>query len=298
MKKIYMSGVGGMLGEEFFNVFNNDYDVLATDIDLNEKWLRYLDFRDYESYKKNVIDYNPDYLFHIGAYTDLEFCENNIADTYLTNTISVENAVLIANTLDIPVLYISTAGIFDGKKQLYDDWDLPNPLCHYARSKFAGEEYVKNFARRFLILRAGWMMGGGIRKDKKFINKIITKLLNGEKILNIVNDKMGTPTYTYDFAQNAKLILEKEIWGLYNLVCNGQTSRLEVAKEILHHFNLENTVKINEVSSEFFAKEYFAPRPSSEQLINLKLSIRKLNIMRDWKVALESYLTRDFSNIM
>ena len=71
----------------------------------------FLDFRHFEEYRNDVMDFNPDYLFHIGAYTDLEFCENNIDDTYATNTISVENAVKIANELEIPLLYISTAGI-------------------------------------------------------------------------------------------------------------------------------------------------------------------------------------------
>jgi len=91
---------------------------------------------------KGCLGIKPDYLFHLGAYTDLEFCETNIDDTYNTNTLSVESAVYLANELDIPLLYISTAGIFDGKKELYDDWDLPNPLGHYARAKYAGERFV------------------------------------------------------------------------------------------------------------------------------------------------------------
>ena len=123
-------------------------------------------------YKKSVNEFNPDYLFHIGAYTDLEFCEENIDDTYLTNTISVENAVYIANALDIPILYISTAGIFDGSKDIYDDWDHPNPMCHYARSKYAAERFVLEHANYSVVLRAGWMMGGGPKKDKKFIQKL------------------------------------------------------------------------------------------------------------------------------
>jgi len=77
------------------------------------------------------------------------------------------------------------------------------------------------------------MMGGGIKKDKKFIKKIITQINNGKTNLNIVDDKFGTPTYTYDFAENAKLLLNKELWGLYNLVCSGLSSRLDVTAEIL-----------------------------------------------------------------
>ncbi|QQL50871.1 SDR family oxidoreductase [Mucilaginibacter ginkgonis] len=290
-KKIYIAGSGGMLGEAFYRVFKNDYDVKCTDKDVNEKWLDFLDFRDFEAYKNDVKKYNPDYLFHIGALTNLEECESNIDDTYLTNTTSVENAVLLANELNIPVLYISTAGIFDGKKDFYDDWDEPNPLGHYARSKYMGERYVRENAKKYIICRAGWMMGGGPKKDKKFVNKIIKQLASGKRELHIVNDKDGTPTFTVDFAKNVKLLLENEYWGLYNLVCTGETSRVQVAQEIVNILGLQDDVNINEVSSDHFKEIYFAPRPPSERLINKKLELRNMNIMRDWKVALSEYIT-------
>ena len=84
-----------------------------------------------------------------------------------------------------------------------------------------GELFVKENAERYLICRAGWMMGGGEKKDKKFVNKIATQLKKGAKEIYVVNDKMGTPTYTFDFARNVELILSKEYWGLYNMVCKG-----------------------------------------------------------------------------
>ena len=196
MKKIYMAGSGGMLGEAFYEQFRKEFDLKCTDKDVNAPWLSFLDFRHFEEYRRDVLDFSPDYLFHIGAYTDLEFCETEIEDTYATNTISVENAVKIANELDIPLLYISTAGIFDGKLNSYDDWALPNPLGHYARSKYAGELFVKENVSKHLICRAGWMMGGGPQKDKKFIQKLMKQIKDGKKELFIVNDKDGTPTYT------------------------------------------------------------------------------------------------------
>ena len=274
-KKIYIAGAGGMLGEAFFKVFNNEYNLKLTDIDVNENWINLLDFRDKAAYEKDVINFSPDYLFHLGAYTNLEYCELNQDETYITNTLSVENATYIANKLQIPILYISTAGIFDGKKDIYDDWDLPNPLGTYARSKYMGELFIQNNNPQHLICRAGWMMGGGPKKDKKFINKILKQIKNGKKELNIVNDKLGTPTYTIDFAKNTKLLLENNLWGLYNMVCQGLTSRIDVAHEILDILNLNKIVKINRVDSNFFSKEYFAERPNSERLINKKLELRK-----------------------
>jgi dTDP-4-dehydrorhamnose reductase len=289
-KKIYIAGCGGMLGEAFYAQFNNEYELKCTDKDVNESWLSFLDFRDFDAYKKDVMDFKPDYLFHLGAYTDLEFCEMNIDDSYNTNTLSVENAVYIANELDIPLLYISTAGIFDGKKELYDDWDMPNPLGVYARSKYMGERFVCENAKRFLVCRAGWMMGAGPKKDKKFIQKIMKQLKDGKKELHVVNDKDGTPTYTHDFAKNVKLLIQKEYWGLYNMVCGGVTSRLEVTEELIRILGLEDKIKIKPVFSDHFKKEYFADRPPCERLINTKLDIRKLNVMRDWKIALKEYI--------
>lgn len=290
MKKIYIAGCGGMLGEAFHKQFKDDYTLKCTDKDVNAPWLSYMDFRDYDAYKKDVEEFKPDYLFHLGAYTSLEFCEQNVEDTYLTNTIAVENAVYLSNQLDIPLLYISTAGIFNGDFESYDDWDLPDPLGVYARSKYAGERFVVENASKFLVCRAGWMMGAGPEKDKKFIQKLMSQLKAGKKELFIVNDKDGTPTYTQDFAKNVKLLIEKEFWGLYNMVCGGQTSRLEVARELLNLLHLNTDVKITEVTSDYFSKEYFAERPPCERLVNRKLNLRKANIMRDWKEALKEYI--------
>jgi len=290
MKKIYMSGVGGMLGEAFYKQFKDAYKLKCSDIDVNEEWLSYLDFRDEQNYRKEVLEFNPDFLFHIGAHTDLEYCELHEKDAYETNTKSVEYAVDIANDLDIPLLYISTAGIFDGKKDVYDESDKPQPLGHYARSKYLGELHVQQYSKEYLICRAGWMMGAGATKDKKFIQKIIQQIVDGKTVLHVVNDKLGTPTYTIDFANNVKLLIEKNARGLFNMVCGGFTGRLEVARELILLKGLQESLTIEEVSSEFFAEEYFAERPECERLVNKRLDELGLNIMRDWRIALKEYL--------
>ena len=289
-KKIYIAGCGGMLGEAFYKQFKDEYEIKCTDKDVNEDWLSFLDFRDFDAYKNDVEAFKPDYLFHLGAYTDLEFCEENADDTYLTNTLAVENAVYLANKLNIPILYISTAGIFDGKKEFYDDWDQPNPLGVYARSKYMGERFVVENANRYLVCRAGWMMGSGPKKDKKFIQKLRKQIKEGKKELFIVDDKDGTPTYTHDFARTVKELLKKEYWGLYNTVCGGQTSRLEVATELVKVLHLENEIKITPVKSDYFKEVYYADRPASERLLTKKLDLRGVNKMRDWKVSLKEYI--------
>lgn len=294
MSRIYIAGSGGMLGDAFYRRFNHDHELLCTDLKPSSPWQKDCDFRDANEYRRQVLDFKPGLLFHLGAHTDLEYCENQPEDAYRTNTLAVEDAVQIANTLDIPILYISTAGIFDGKKEQYDDWDAPNPLGVYARTKYLGERYVAENARRYFVCRAGWMMGGGMEKDKKFIKKIVAQLLAGRRRLDVVDDKQGTPTYTHDFADNVKALTGTTHYGVYNMVCEGVTSRFEVAQELLRILGLDREIELNPVGSTHFQKEYFAPRPDSERLINKKLALRGLHRMRDWRVCLSEYVEEHY----
>ena len=297
-KKIFLSGVGGMLGEAFYEVFSKKYTLKCTDKDVNEDWLERLDFCDSEKYRLTVEEFFPDYLFHIGAFTDLEYCENNRQATFETNTESVKTAVKISNNLNIPLLYISTAGIFDGLKEFYDENDEPKPMGVYAISKYEAEKFVVQNSKKFIICRAGWMMGGGPKKDKKFVKKILQQIKDGKKELFIVDDKFGTPTYTNDFAKNTLALIESNNFGLYNMACEGNTSRLEVTEEILKILNLSKKIKINKVNSDYFSKTFFAKRPNCENLLNKKLNDKKLNLMRPWKETLREYLRSSYSDYL
>jgi dTDP-4-dehydrorhamnose reductase len=296
--KIYVAGAGGMLGEAVHKVFSEAHEVECSDIDLNEPWLKLCDFRDYAQYKAAVEAFGPDVLVHLGAHTSLEYCEDNPDDAYRTNTLSVEYACTIANNLGIPLVYISTAGIFDGEKMLYDDWDQPNPLGVYARSKYMGELYVQRTVQKHYIFRAGWMMGGGPAKDKKFISKMMKQIEAGATVLNVVDDKLGTPTYTVDFARNIERMLQTEFYGLYNQVCGGETGRFEVAEELVKVLGLSERIVIKPVSSEFFASEFFAPRPPCERLVNYKLDLLGMNNMRDWRASLAEYMQDYYGDVV
>src|SRR5438067_12529209 len=107
--RIYIAGSGGMLGEAFHHVFSETSELRCTDIDVNEDWLSYLDFRDLDAYRADVRAFRPDYLFHVGAHTSLEDCEEHPDDAYATNTLAVGNAVLLAHGLGITLLYLSTS---------------------------------------------------------------------------------------------------------------------------------------------------------------------------------------------
>lgn len=287
--RIYIAGCGGMLGEAVYQLFSGKCKVMATDIDTTEPWVEYADVRDYEGISKSIKTFEPELVINLAALTDLEYCEKNQENAWLTNGLGPENLGLIANQLDIPVVYISTAGIVDGTQDIYNDFDSVNPLSIYAKSKYYGEKYTLQTVNKHFIFRAGWMMGGGPLKDKKFVNKIYSQIKNGAKIIHVVDDKLGTPTYTHSFAKGIWEVVNSGLYGLYNQVCEGDCSRYDVAKEFISLLGLEDEVEVKKVSSDYFKKEYFAPRPDSEKLINVKLNARNLNFMPNWKEALKEY---------
>jgi dTDP-4-dehydrorhamnose reductase len=293
--RIYIAGCGGMLGQSVYRTFSDIGTVKATDIDLNESWLEYADVRDYCGIEESIKSFMPDLVINLAAKTDMEECEREQKNAWLTNALGAENMALLAVELGVPYIYISTAGIFGGEKELFNDFDEPNPLSIYARSKYAGEIFTRQYVRKHYVVRAGWMMGGGPHKDKKFINKIYRQIADGATELNVVDDKLGTPTFTCEFANGLLKLVKSDQYGVYNQVCGGSCSRYDVAVEFVRLLGLAEKIKINKVSSDFFSQEYFAPRPHSEKLITMKLDARGLNVMRDWRTCLQEY-SKEFIN--
>src|SRR5262245_153470 len=288
--RVLITGCGGMLGDAVYQCFSRDYrHVRATDIILNEPWLSCLDVRDLADCERAFADVKPTIVLHLAALTDLEYCERNQDDCWETNALGTENVASLARQYDATMVYISTAGIFGGEKEEFDDFDVPNPLSHYGRSKYHGERFVETRVPKYFCLRAGWMMGGGPKKDKKFINKIFGQIRGGSTELNAVDDKFGTPTYTVDFARSAAFLLTTKYYGVYNHVCEGGGNRYDVALEFVRLLGLANTVKVTKVHSDYYKDTHFAPRPYSERLVNLKLNARGLNRMRDWRICLKEY---------
>jgi dTDP-4-dehydrorhamnose reductase len=286
--RIYVLGCGGMLGDYLFKHFSKRHSVLATDI-VKSEYCRHRDVRDLNGMLKDAREFNPDVIMNLAAMTDLEECEEKPQEAVHTNTGGSVNCALLASKLDIPYIYISTAGIFDGLQDRYTDYDMPNPLCVYAKSKYWGE-IIATKTSKHIVLRCGWQMGSG-PKDKKFINKVWKQIKSGATELNVVTDKQGTPTYVKDFTLQIEKLLEEKAYGVFNAVCQGEATRYDVAVEFVRLLGLEDEIKVNIVDSSFWSKEYFAPRPASEKLITLRLDAKGLNVMRPWKEALAEYVT-------
>jgi dTDP-4-dehydrorhamnose reductase len=286
--KVFVAGANGMLGTTLQNLVETT-SYLLTDKDVEEK-IKFCDIRDLKNTTKVVIDYKPDIILNFAALVDLEYCEEQKDDCYLTNTIAAVHLFNLARDLNIPYVFISTAGIFGNDKETYTEEDVPFPLSAYGKSKYYTEQLLLNQNyKKYWIFRAGWMMGGGPTKDKKFVNKIMKQIEAGAKELNVVEDKLGVPTYTKDFAYSILRHLEEGLpYGVYNMVSTGEASRYDVAVEITKFLDL--SVKVQKVDSTFFEKEYSAPRPYSEKLINKALIEMNRNYMRNWKVCLHEYL--------
>jgi len=281
-------GAAGMLGTTLKNVAE-EVKFILTDKDTSTG-LEFCDIRNLASTTEIVNKHNPDIILNFAALVDLEYCEIEKDDCYLTNTIAAIHLFNLAKDRNIPYIFISTAGIFGNDKEFYTEEDRPYPLSAYGASKYYTEQLLQNQGyEKYWIFRAGWMMGGGPDIDKKFVNKIMKQIKAGSKELFVVDDKLGVPTYTKDFALSILKHMENDLpYGLYNMVSQGEASRYDTAVAINEYLNLGLTV--HKVDSDYYRKEYFAPRPYSEKLINKALNDLGRNYMRDWKVCLHEYL--------
>lgn len=291
-KKIFIAGANGMLGTTLKSLTDTS-EMLLTDKELSDG-VQFCDIRDLQHTTETINKYQPDIILNFAALVDLEYCEQEKDDCYLTNTIAAVHLFNLAKDRNIPYVFISTAGIFGNDKEFYTEDDQPYPLSAYGKSKYYTEQLLQNQGyEKYWIFRAGWMMGGGPDKDKKFVNKIMKQINSGAKELFVVDDKLGVPTYTKDFASSILRHIKEDLpYGLYNMVSQGEASRYETAVEINEFLNLG--LKVNKVDSDFYKEEYFAPRPYSEKLINKNLNDLERNYMRNWKTCLQEYLNEFF----
>jgi dTDP-4-dehydrorhamnose reductase len=291
--RILITGSAGMLGSAVYPAFvRAGHQTTATDLvprEVEGLPMSVLDVRDHAAVGRSVERVEPDLIVHLAAETDLETCEADPLHATRTNAGGTQNVALIAADRDIPLVYVSTAGVFDGSKTdgPYTELDPARPINIYGSTKLEGERIVERHVRRHFIVRAGWMIGGGDR-DHKFVAKILRQIDDGARVLHAVTDKLGTPTYTEDFAANLMELIASPHYGRYHMACRGEGSRYDVARALLDHLGVD--IELVPVTSEFFAVEYPAPRPRSEAMRNLMLEVHGMDRMRHWRDALGSYL--------
>jgi len=292
-KSILITGCGGMLGSAMYPHFvEAGYKVRATDINTADKWISYLDVREPDDVRREILEGGYDFVFHLAAETSLEVCEDDPAHAYKTNTFATMNIARACREAGIPMVFISTAGVFNGRKEsFYNEYDSPDPIMVYGNTKAKAEVAIREIWDRHYIIRAGWMVGG-VQKDKKFVGKIVEQIKGGTKEVFAVGDKFGTPTYVSYFARNLEQLIQTDKYDTYHMVCEGHGSRYDVAREILKILGKEKKIKLTKVDSKFFQDKYPAPRPRSEMLENMNLNFIGLNLMGSWQEALAEYLRK------
>jgi dTDP-4-dehydrorhamnose reductase len=298
--KLLVTGAGGMLGSALIPaLIEAGHDPYPTDLSgvtsaHGTFTLDELDVRRPDDMARSLERVQPDLVMHLAAETDVDLCEVQPEYASDTNALGTRHVVRACEIAELPLVYISTAGVFDGRKsEPYTELDAAHPINVYGRSKLDGEEFVQSRLRRFFIVRAGWMVGGGV-KDHKFVAKVIQQVQAGADTVYAVDDKFGTPTYAPDFARCLTRLMETEYYGLYHMACLGQGTRYDVARIILEVLGRTDNVELVPVGSDFFQETYPAPRPRSEMMHNLMLERLGRNTMRPWEVAIKEYLLAEF----
>ena len=262
---------------------------------VNKKAQKYIkcDITDKKSISKAILEIKPDIVIHSAAYTDVDGCELNKARAYKVNSEATQNVASACKESGLALIYISTDFVFDGKKRSpYTEEDKTGPLSIYGDSKLKGEAAVSQALEKYFILRTSWLYG---RYGKNFVDTILAKAKT-EKVLKVVDDQAGSPTYTKDLAIAIHKLLNifftqyaqhNTQYGTYHVSNSGSVSWYEYAKEIVKLAGLKAGVV--PISSEELARP--ARRPAMSILDNSKFIRLTGYEMRGWESALKDYLS-------
>jgi len=219
---------------------------------------------------------NLDFIIHLAGYTNIDMAEDEPEQAHLVNAIGTKNMAKVAKKHDIPILYVSTNNVFDGKSDKpYTPKDATNPINIYGKTKLEGEHEIMKATKKFYILRTSWLYGAG-----GYVDAMIT-FSNFRKEISIVDDQIGCPTSTKDVAEKIiEIIKENKPYGIYHIASSGSASWAEFTKKI---FEIKKrNVMVNTIDKSDF------PRPAIRPKYCVLDSFEKLP---DWENSLEEYLT-------
>ena len=234
-----------------------------------------------------VLLFKPDVILHSAAYTNVDKAEKNFMNAYETNVIGTRNITMASELCNSKIIYISTDYVFDGKKQgLYEVNDKTNPLNTYGETKLSGEEIIKNNPNHF-ISRVSWLFG---ENGNDFVKTMIN-LSRNNKELSIIDDQIGSPTYSSDLASALINISKTDKYGTYHITNEGFCSWADFASKI---FELTNkNIKINKVSTEEYSKgKEIALRPLNSKLDKSKLVSNGFSLLPNWEDSLKDNIKR------
>ncbi len=283
MTKMMIIGADGQLGSDLSLHFVSQYEIIKLTIDD-------VDITQMESVADIMEKYKPNLVINTAAFHKVDECEIQALRSFDVNTIGVKNLAVCARKIGAKLIHISTDYIFDGeKKSPYTEDDLPKPLNIYSISKLAGEYCVANEMEDYIVARVSGIYGihRCMAKGGNFINTMMSLYRAGREI-KVVDDEILTPTSTIEICRQLDVMIKNDLTGLYHLTNEGHCSWYEFAKEIFNILDIK--IKITPVPASVFRTPF--KRPDYSVLENKRLNEKKLNIMKDWKIALQEFLTQ------
>lgn len=275
--RVLVTGVKGQLGHDVMNeLAKRGYEGIGVDVDE-------MDITDKDAVKRVMEATNPDKVVHCAAWTAVDDAEDKVEICRRVNAEGTENIAVMCKKLDIPMVYLSTDYVFDGEgTRPWEPDDERHPLNVYGQTKYEGELAVEKNLDKYFIVRIAWVFG---INGKNFI-KTMLRLSETHDTLTVVDDQIGSPTYTYDLARLLVDMLETEKYGRYHATNEGLCSWCEFAKEIFRQAGRKVTV-IPVSSEEYPAK---AKRPHNSRMDKSKLTEMGFVPLPTWQDALSRYL--------
>lgn len=238
-----------------------------------------------DSIRNYILNSNCEAIVHCAAYTQVDKAEDEKDLCIKINATATKHIAKCAKILDIPMIYISTDYVFDGTKDgKYTENDETNPINIYGESKLAGEKYVQEILDKYYIVRTSWVFN---INGKNFIETML-RLSKANNQLSIVNDQIGSPTYTKDLSRLLVDMLETSKYGLYHATNEGYCSWYEFANTIFKLANIN--IDIKAINSNEYASR--AKRPLNSKLSKDKLIEYGFKPLPHWEDALKDYLIR------
>ncbi len=266
MKKIVITGSNGLLGQTLVNLLMKEpenYSVFGLskgDNRMNRNDFLYydIDITNQAQLEECISYIQPSFIINTAAMTNVDTCEIKPKECNNLNIEAVKYLTQICAKLNIHFIQISTDFIFDGSKGFYKETDLPNPLSIYGHSKLKAENIVKNSGVNFSILRTILVYGKVVNLKRNNIVLWVKDMLENNKEITIVDDQYRMPTYVEDLATACKLIVDKNISGVYHISSNELLSVFEIANQIADVFGL-NKKLIKPISSETLNQKAIRP---------------------------------------
>ena len=237
-----------------------------------------------ETMPRVITDAAPDAVIHCAAYTAVDAAEDNVELCRKINAEGTKNIAEVCRDLDIKMMYISTDYVFNGEgTRPWEPDDHREPLNIYGLTKYEGEVYIERLVKKFFTVRIAWVFGVN---GKNFI-KTMLRLGEEKGAVSVVDDQIGSPTYTYDLARLLVDMIQTEEYGRYHATNEGLCSWYEFACEIFRQAGMTD-VKVTPVdSSQFPAK---AKRPKNSRMNREKLVEKGFTPLPTWQDALGRYL--------